>query len=805
MSAMGGLQTQPQPAQAPAERPIINEIIIEGNSYIESDAIRNKVPFHSGDQFDPLKTGEIVRKLYDLGYFDQINVMGEPLDDNRMNLYVIVQEGKLIDGFQFIGNDHLGEKAMGYGKHKQAEEGTIRGRINFDDIKILHPKQIQKVIKQLKKLYQEKDYHLVEITPEFKDTQDGNVTVILNIDEGPRSFIKRVSFKGNRAFTSKQLRKIVFTREDWILGFLDKSGSYQPDMIEADKQGIQHFYQNHGYLTAKVTNVDVDMDQDSKQFFITFTIDEGDFYTVSDVHAIGNELLAEEFLLPFLPLKPGDAYSREKITKSIEILRNTWGEFGYIFSDIIPQIIPDEQNKTVSVTFQSELGKKIFANRITISGNQKTRDKVIRRQILIDEGEMITQRRMNRTKDRVEGLGFFDRKKGVNWKTTRIDDNTADLELLLEEVRTGKLGFQLGTGGDPKSIMSPAKGFTFSVFWSDANAFGKGWLYNFGAEIAREAQSFNFNLSDPWLWDRPILGAFDLYVNLSNYGEEVQGTTDSIKERVVGASGSLGFMNSWWGETSILTQIGVQHYDYAEPQRARTDIPFDQIQELQGILDRRFLFGTFAWFTASVGQDVRNHPAHPSKGYQWSLRSKVGISGSDSCFGFYKIDWDTVWYTPIIGDDTLILGTHFHIGTVRSIDNRNIPFRELFHLGGPATVRGFTYGEIGPFWRQNALGETSLGARNAFWINTELIFPITPDYSTKVAVFYDGGAAWSTPDGSLLNPRLLSNNDFEYRHAIGFSIRMQRPMPVSIDWGFKLDKRRGEKTSEIAFGAYREF
>ena len=784
-------------AQAPTYQPhIINDIMIVGNKYIETEAIRSKVPFKKGDEFDPSKTGPFIKQLYGLGYFDQINVLGEALPNNQMNLYVAVQEGKRIDAFVFEGNDNLGEK-------------LINEKLKLDTIKTMHPMQLKKMVAGLKKLYREKDYHLVEITPEYKE-HDGTVTIVFHIDEGVQSFIKRVYFVGNRAISAKELRGIIFTREQWIISFMDKSGSYQPEAVEMDKHILEFHYQNNGYLAARVTDVDVVMGND-KQFTITFHIDEGDFYSIKDVHAPGNDLLSEEDLLPYLPIKPGDPYSKDKISKSIEMLRNTWGEFGYIFCDINPRIIPDEQTKEVSITFNSELGNKIFANRISISGNKKTRDKIIRRQLLVNEGDLITNRALERSKDRVEMLGFFDRKKGVNWKTIRIDDTTADLDLLIEEIKTGRVGFQLGTGGDPKSMTSPAKGFSVNLFWADTNAFGQGWQYNVGAEWARVAQSFNFNLANPWMFDRPIHGAFDFYLNRADYRDEVANVDNAVKERVLGGSFSLGFINSWYGNTSVLTQVGVENHNFANKPIANRSLPPVQRAEFQAILDRRFLFGTFGWLVASLGQDVRNHPMHPTKGWQWSIRGKVGISDDqplegclDECrnFGFYRFDLDTSWYTPLIGNDILIFAAHAHVGLIRPINERNIPFRELFHIGGPATVRGFNYGQIGPFWR-----DTSVGAQNAFWVNTELIFPLSADYSTKAAVFYDGGAGWDTPDGCLLSPNLLSNNEFNYRHSIGFSFRMLKPTPMRIDWGFKLDRnrRRGESTSEVHFGAYREF
>ncbi len=764
----------------------INDIIVSGNKYIEAEAIKNKIPYAIGQLFSPLKTGALIRSLYDLGYFEQINVMGEELPDNKMNLHVIVQEGKRIAGFEFEGNDHLGPKG-------------INEKIDLKNIKTVHPKQIQKIVSALKKMYREKDYHLVKITPVYKEDGD-TVTIIFNIEEGIRSFVKRVYFKGNSVFSSKTLRGVSFLREDWLLGFFDKSGSYQPEAVQMTKQAIEFFYQDHGYLVAKVMDVDVRMDEKTKQYFVTITVDEGAKYTIKEIHAPGNELLDENDLVPFLPLKPGQPYSRGKLMKSIEMLRNTWGEFGYVFADIRPEVLPDEHNKTVSITFHSELGNKIHVNRISIHGNKKTRDKIIRRQILMDEGELITRRSMERSKDRIEGLGYFDRKKGVNWKTTRIDDEQADLDLLIEEIKTGKIGLQIGSGGDPKSIINPAKGFTISIYWSDENAFGQGWQYNFGAELARESQSFNFSLSDPWLFDRPIYGGFNTSIRRSSFADEIGNAAGSVDQRVVGASFTLGFVNNWIGETSIITSLGVNDYKFANRPRASSNLPDDQRIEYQGILDRRFLFGTLAQFIARIGQDVRNHPMQPTKGYQWSLNSKLGISGASSNFGFFKFEYDSTWYTPLIGVDTLILGVHAHVGTVRPIRCGNIPFDELYHIGGPASVRGFNYGEIGPFWR-----DSSLGAQNAFWVNCQLIFPITPDYSTKLSVFYDGGAGWDTPDGALLDPRLVTNNEFNYRHSVGLSFSLLRPTPMTIDWAFKLDKRRNEKTSEVHFGAYREF
>ena len=197
-------------------------------------------------------------------------------------------------------------------------------------------------------------------------------------------------FTGNNTFSGKQLRSLLFTREDWIGGFLHRAGSYQPEAIEADKYVIENYYQSHGFFHAKVANVTIDIDPVTKGATVTFHILEGDQYRISTVSAPGNELLSTEQLCARLPMWPGQLYSKERVRETLEYLRTLWGSFGYINAEIEPAIQPDDANKTVAITFYTQLGQKVTVNKITIIGHDKTHDKVIRRQLLVEEGGVLT-------------------------------------------------------------------------------------------------------------------------------------------------------------------------------------------------------------------------------------------------------------------------------------------------------------------------------------------------------------------------------------------------------------------------------
>ena len=783
---------------------IINDIIIQGNTQVSTAAILNKIPYRKGQAFDPLKTRELIRNLYyDFKRFRRIDLMAEPLDADSINLHIIIEEKIPIKEVIFEDNSVINEK-------------EIKEKIPELENPAIDPEELKIFANAIKKLYVERGYYNATITPDLSVDENGKGTLVFKFQEGSKSLVKRISFKGNKHVSSKTLRGIIYTREDWLLSFLDKSGTFLPDRLEGDKYAIETYYQSHGYLNAKVAAIVPQID-DCNNFNLLFEVQEGDLYTIASIQAPGNDLLSQENLLKAIPIKPGDLYSREKIVDAIKNLELLWGSFGYLYAHIEPSINPDDDRKTVDLAFHTELGNQITLGKMTIRGNRKTRDKIIRRQIIFSEGDLLTNTKMEQSKERIQSLGYFDPREGVNWRIIRTGENTADLDLMLKEAKTGHMGFQLGFAGSPTSFKDPLKGASLQLDVGDTNLMGTGMRVNLNSRFSHEDFTLGFNITQPWLFDKPILGALDVYHKRVAYEEF--NYTSPVNEIDTGLVITSGFVTNYYDnflkDTFIRGALGIDSIHYQPKPEASIPVlpkPEREIAEAQynTILGKLFKPGNYGSFTFNMGQDKRNHPMHPSNGYSWLARAQATFNFTDLCLGFQKYDINGHWYTPLIGAYDLIFHMHGYLGLVVPFKHKLIPYRELYHIGGPASVRGFLYGQIGPqFNVLNPISEAtqgdSIGGTKATWLNVELIFPVTADMNIKGVLFYDGGAGWDNPYTDCADRRFIKNNHFNYRHAVGFGIRIYNPMPIKIDWGFKLDPQKGEPSYEVHFNTAYEW
>jgi len=777
--------------QAPTTQPLaapkrIKSIIITGNHLVPTDAVEARIPYHVGDVFKATKSAQLIKTLYGLGYFRNITLNGEDVEPGFINLHIILEEKKKIEAITFEGNKHL-------------PQDQIEKKLKLSEIPTLDAEEFERLIQQIKKLYIEKNYHDTIITGSLIPVDEHKARVHFIVEEGTTTLIKRIFIKGNHHIPGRKLRDLLYSREDWILGFMNKSGSYHPEALEYDKHLIENYYQSNGFLAGHVVDIEKEYDS-NRNLTLTFIIDEGDIYTIDSVSAPGNEIMTEEQILSILQLRPGMLYSKEYIRQAMERLRLMWGEYGYIYADVMPSIQPDQKNKTVSVKFITDLGNKITVNRINIMGNQKTRDKVIRRSITFSEGSIAKTKAMDDSKNRVQGLGYFDQRNGVNWRITRLDDERADLDLMLNEVKTGRASAQIGFGGSPTDIKSPNESFSISANATDINFLGTGISYNLSGMYSKQDRNIMFSVSNPWAFDRPLFLGGDFYHRRSTYDEFTKVQSPPV-EFVNGGRVNLGFKAPRLYYTQFIFDSGYDAIRYPTPVRANLENPFFNSQ-LQIMCDKLFRTGSIFWLNANISQDYRNHPRFPSSGYLWSINAKVAFPTGINNYSFFRLVADVNWFTPLINEYDLILHLRGFLGYVTPILSRSVPYREFFHIGGPATVRGFLFGQIGP-----QLFGDSIGAQKAFCLSAELIFPIMADGSMRGILFYDGGAGWDAPYRTLLNDDLIRNNHFHYRHAVGIGVRLTVPTPVRIDVGFKLDRNRRAKEpiSQIHFGTSIDF
>lgn len=638
------------------DQKIINDIIISGNRLISSEAILNYIPYKKGEPFDSRKTSLLIRNLYEkIKRFKNIHVSGELVENDKINLHVIVKEKPIIKEIIFKGNNGLQEK-------------EIRKKIDFD-VPALDQAELKRFIRKLQKLYRDKNYHHAQIDGHMELDEQDKSCLIFDIKEGKKTFVNQILFTGNSHISSKELRSVLYTHEEWILGFLDGSGSYQPERLEADRHMIEQHYQNHGFMKAKVIDVDAIIDDTSHKCTITYHIEEGDYYTISEITVDGQGILNADYLQEHLPIKKGDAYSREKIADSIKVLEMLWGDLGYIYAHIDPSIQPDDQTCTVKIAFGSDTGSKVFLNKITIVGNKKTRDRIIRRRLLLEEGCLITRLFMEESKNRVESLGYFDMQDGVNWKIRRIDNEHADLDLLLKEIKTGHANLKLGFGGSPTTLGNPGSSVSLGLEINDTNLFGSGLQFNFQSNISKDEQNIFFNLTEPWLFDKPILAALDFYHRRPSYDEFKN--IEPVNEILTGGSLTIGFVTPLLYDTQVLSKFGIDSLNYEKRPISRIrDLRFPLANiEYQSLLDKLFKPADFVWWSFLLSQDKRNNPMHPSRGIRWTAATRFGLPSLGGNVGFHKFDFDFHWWTPLIGETDLTLHLHTYLGIISTFKN----------------------------------------------------------------------------------------------------------------------------------------
>ncbi|MBD3231852.1 outer membrane protein assembly factor BamA [Candidatus Dependentiae bacterium] len=767
-----------------SDNPVINKIIIMGNKYINNEVILNRIPYKENEKFDKSLTGQAIKNILQLGYFNQVKIKTEELDSNTINLYVKVEENKLIEKIEIQGNKAIKTK-------------TIKEELNLDKLTTIDDEVLHRISIGIKKMYAKENYHKVEIKTEIIPNPQvpDKATALIIIKEGLPSRIARVYFKGNEHIPDRKLRTIIFTREDWLLNFIDEAGEFQEDALELDKHRIEYFYKDHGYLMATVVDAKVEFSKNERDIIITFYIKEGDLFTVGKLEAIGDEFFSEQELLHYVTLEENNPYSQTKLVESINNIKNLYGNKGYIYADVYPQIKPNEITNIVDITFYVEKGKKLYVNRINITGNKNTHDKVIRRQLDIAEGDLITSKKLSQSKSNVEYLSFFER-GGVNWKMHRISEDKVDLEMNIKETKTGNLQAGLTYGSD-KNTAQPSLRGTLTV--EKKNLLGMGWDTGLMVQANRhQFKKVEFHFFDPSIFDTDVSGGLNFYRRWDEY-DQWKNVNKTPKETVTGGNIRFGFqLPEIDKRLQLLLEFGVEDIENNNPIATG-----NYKEQLTPIVNRTFQRGTLFWTGIDLIKDTRNHQIYPSKGYKIILNTKIAPPFINQEYSFMKIEFDTSWYNALIGEDSLVLVLHGKAGTIYSLgdtDPKNkkkkiIPYKELFHMGGQNTVRGFVWGSIGPAWQTG----DPLGGRHAIQFNAELVFPLIPDYSMKGHVFYDAGAGWDTPKYGDVNVNNIMRDKFNLRHSVGFGLNLLKPTPAKIDWGYKLDrnKKAGESPHEF--------
>jgi len=718
--------------------PIVTAIEVKGVKRIEEGAIRARLSQKIGEPLAPEKTAEDIRTIHGMGYFDDVRVEIKPFEGGIKVIYS-VREKPTIIGVDFQGN-------------KKFRDRRLREQITLTPGAIADITLINDNALKLRAFYEGEGYFLASIVPVIKKVTDAEVRVTYKIEEGERVKIREIRIEGNENISDRKIRGVMTTTERGLFSFITSKGFYKSDAMQRDIEKIKDLYYNNGYIMAKVRDPDIQLTDDQRAMIITIYISEGEQFRVSSVNIAGNKAFTEDELRKLIKLSPNKVFSREALSKDIAAITELYSNNGYALVTISPNIIPDEETKEARVIYRIHEGDKFRIGRIEVMGNIRTRDKVIRREMRLDEGDIFNASLLRRSHERINNLQFFET---VDLSPRpRLEENVVDVDVKVKERPTGFLS--VGAG------YSTVDRFIVMADITQANLFGRGQYIRLRGELGGRRTFYELSFREPWFMGKPISFGTSIYRLTRDYG--------AFDRQATGFDVSFG--KSFWEYWAASIGYG---YEEAIIYNVRPDAP-QIIREQEGK-------STTSSITLSAARDTRDNFLVPRRGSRNA--ASVTFAGLGGTNAFLKGIYSSSWYFPVFDAST------FHLrgraGYATGLFNKKLPLYERFYVGGIHTVRGLGHGEAGPMDR--VTGEP-LGGEKQLIFNAEYIFPIFPELRLKGIAFFDAGRSYAA--GETIGSDL--------RYTTGTGIRWISPMgPIRIEWGYNLDRRPGEASSRVEF------
>ena len=724
----------------------IQDIRVEGIQRTEAGTIFGYLPVRVGDTLTTDKATAAVRLLYGTGFFKDVQ-----LENDNGVLVVVVQERPAIAAIDVRGSKEFEKKKL---LEIFRSVGLQEGRI-FDRVVLERAKQ------DLKNQYVSRGKYNVELKTTVNPLERNRVAINFNIVEGGVTKIAAVNLVGNKVFSDKELLDLMSLREPGAMTWYTRNDQYSRQKLSADLETLRSFYLNQGYLEARIESTQVSLTPDRKRVFITVNITEGERFTVSGVKLAGDYPVPEAELAALIKVAPGDVFSRERLTESTKRMVDRLANDGYAFAQVNPVPEVDRVKRTVAFTLFVDPGRRVYVRRINIGGNTSTRDEVIRREFRQMEGAWYSQEKINRSKVRVDRLGYFSE---VNIETPAVQGSLdqVDLNMNVKERPTGSVSFGAGFSSVEKIILSAQI--------SQQNAFGTGNAVALALQTGRINRVINLSYTNPYWTDDGVSRGFDLYSRRFN---------PSVLRLATYATNTDGFGVRYGIPISELDTINLGLA--AES----TDI------EIFSATPKRFRDFVSQYGSVNVGivgtvgfaRDGRDSTIAPTSGPFQRVQAELALPGGD--LRYYRLTYSGQRWWPITRNSTFQAG--FTFGYADGYQGNVLPFYKNFYAGGVNSVRGFYTFGIGPRDEFNL----AVGAPRQILGNLEYYFPFPgadKDKSLRLSAFVDAGMVDNSYDFGLL------------RYSAGFGLNWFSPVgPLKLSFGVPLRKEPTDRTQRIQF------
>jgi outer membrane protein insertion porin family len=735
-----------------AQEFVIEDIRVEGLQRMTPGTIFNYLPVEVGDTFNDQISIGAVRALFGTGFFDDVR-----LERDGNILVVIVKERPAIGSIDISGNDDI--------KTEDLLEGLEQ--VGFALGRVFNQSQLDQLEREVRRHYTSRGKYGVKIDSTVTPLGNNRVAVRVDISEGVAARIKQINIVGNQAFRESELLDLFELTGPTLISFFTKTDQYSREKFGGDLEKLASHYRDNGYINFDIDSTQVELTPDRKEIYITINITEGVQYTVSGVKLAGELILPEEALFPFVLVKKGSLFSLKTVTDTSKLLTDRLGHEGYAFTNV--NFIPDinEEDKTVAITFFIDPGQRVYVRRINFIGNDKTRDEVLRREMRQQEGAWISTPMVERGKERLDRLGYFEE---VNVETPAVAGATdlVDVNYTVEEKAFGEFTAGLGYG--------QLQGLIIQTSVAQDNFLGSGKRIQFAFSNSDFNRVISMGYTNPYY----TVDGISRTINL-NYSETqgLDAAVTAFDNRVFGG----GFMFG--------VPVSENNTVFAGLSYENTKLSEDGFYagEVQDFINREGSKFDIIRLTAAFAYDTRNKAIFPDWGMQHRLTSEVSLPSPGKSLEFYKISYRGQWFKPMFWKFVFALKGDVGYGDSFG-DAEGLPFFENYYGGGPRSVRGFQENTLGP---RDTFGRP-LGGFMKLMGGAEVLFPMPylkkAAESLRLSVFFDAGNIYgytsridpNNPFGPLIRRR--QDVDLgELRYSAGFGGTWMSPFGVvSVSW-----------------------
>ncbi|MCK5728738.1 MAG: outer membrane protein assembly factor BamA [Methylococcales bacterium] len=736
-----------------AESFIVDNIQVKGLQRTPIGTVYNYLPIKVGEEFNSEQSGKAIRALFDTGFFKDVLI-----EKQGNTLVVRVQEYPSIAKVIFEGNDDL----------KTEELNKALQTVGLSEGKVFNPQTLDKVEQELKRQYFSQGKYSVKIDTKVSNLTRNRVGIHIDISEGQAAKIKQINIVGHQSFEADELLKNFELSTTNLLSFYTKDDQYAKQKLSADLERLTSFYLDRGYLKFRIESSQISMTPNKKEMYVTVNIKEGNVFTLSKVKLAGNLIVNPEELIKLMQVGPGEIFSRKNATATSKNISDRLGDEGYIFSNV--NMIPDinEELKTVEMTFFVDPGKRVYVRKVNISGNNKTRDEVLRREMRQMESSWASTKKIERSKARLSRLGYFE---SVDVETPPVVGAADQIDVNYSVVEKASGNLSAGVG------FSQTSGFIINANVSQDNIFGSGKRINLAFNNSDVSTQYQFGYYDPYFTLDGVSMGYDIgyrardaeNANISRYSTDV-------------FNSSLNFGLPLNENDRLRFNIDFRHTKLKTSTNSSTEI-LDFVKENGN---------KYLTLSLSIGwtHDTLNRAIFPTSGGQQRFSALATIPGSD--LEYYKINYKQQHFFALSKDFTLRLNAELAYGDGYG-GTKGLPFFEHFFAGGTRSIRGFDDNTLGP--RDSR--DDPFGGSGKIVGNAELLFPVpffTDLHSVRLGAFFDAGTVskgfkvgdmrysvglsgeWLSPFGalsiSIAKPLNSSDNDeekmFQFSFGSGF-------------------------------------